>query len=339
MRLAEAAALVGGRVAGDGAVEVSGVAGLREAGPGDLAFLSRAIYAPLLASTRAAAVVAANEIPGARMPILVVKDPEAAMTRIAAAFAPPLPRPEPGVHRSASVDPTAALGEGVSVGPAAVVEAGARIGARTEIRAGASVGRGARVGADCRLDPGARVAEGVVLGDRVVIGANAVVGSDGFGFLPAGPGKVPMRVPQTGSVVVEDDVDIGAGACVARARFGKTVVGRGAKIDNLVQVAHNCRIGDGAIVAALTGLAGSTVVGEGSLLGGQVGTSGHIEIGAGARIAGQSGVTRDIPAGETWAGTAARPHREWQRETAALRMLPGLIERLRRLEKAAAEEE
>lgn len=331
MRLAEAAALVGGRVAGDGKVEVTGVAGLREAGPKDLSFLSRKAYAPLLATTRAAAVVAAEEVPGARMPILVAKDPEAAMTRIAAVLAPAPTAPPPGVHLRAFVEGTAVLGEGVSVGPGAMVEAGARIGPRTVIRAGASVGRGASVGADCRLHPGARVTDGVVVGDRVVIGANAVVGSEGFGFLPAGPGKVPTSVPHTGSVVVEDDVDIGACACIARARFGKTVVGRGAKIDALVQVAHNCRVGAGAIIAAQTGLAGSTVIGDGALLGGQVGTGGHLEIGPGARIAGQSGVAKDVPAGEAWAGTLARPHREWQKEMAALHRLPDLIERVRRL--------
>jgi UDP-3-O-[3-hydroxymyristoyl] glucosamine N-acyltransferase len=338
MRLADAAALVGGRVVGDGSVEVTGVAGLREAGPGEISFLLRSSYAPLVASTRAAAVVAAGEIPGARVPILVAKDPEAAVTRIAAALAPPAPRPAPGVHPSASVDPTAVLGEGVSVGPCACVEAGARVGARTVLRAGASIGRGATVGADGWLHAGARVEDGVVLGDRVVVGANAVLGSDGFGFLPAGRGRIPARVPHTGTVVVGDDADIGAGACVARARFGRTEIGRGAKIDALVQVAHNCRVGDGAIVAALAGLAGSTVVGDGALLGGQVGTAGHLEIGAGARLAGQSGVGKDVPPGETWAGTLARPHREWRRETAALRLLPGLLERLRRLERAAEEE-
>ena len=321
MRLAEAAALVGGKVVGNGAVEVTGVAGLREAGPKDLSFVSRPSYAPLVATTRAAAVVSAAPVPGARVPIVLVRDPEGAISKIAAALAPPPARPAAGVHPSASVDPTAVLGEGVSVGPGAVVEAGARVGARTVIRACASVGRDARVGADGWLHPGARVGDGVTVGDRVTIGFNAVVGGDGFGFLPAGKGKVPHRVPHTGTVEIGDDVDIGAGANVARARFGRTVLGRGAKIDALVQVAHNCRVGEGTILAAQVALAGSSVVGDGALLGGQVGVAGHLEIGAGARIAGGSGVAKDVPPGEAWAGYLARPHREWLREGAALRRL------------------
>jgi UDP-3-O-[3-hydroxymyristoyl] glucosamine N-acyltransferase len=334
MRLSEVAALVGGRATGKGDPEITGVAGLREAGPGDLSFLSASRYAPLLATTRAAAVLAAEGVEAA-IPVVVVKDPEAAITRVAAAFAPPPVNPPPGVHAHASVDPSAVLGEGVSVGPRAVVEAGARVGARTVLRAGACVGRDARVGEDCRLEPGAVVADGVEIGNRVVVGACAVVGCDGFGFLPGKPGEVPRRVPQVGTVVVEDDVDLGACVTVARARFGRTVVARGAKIDAHVQVAHNCRVGEGAILAAQVGLSGSTVVGSGVLLGGQVGTSGHLEIGAGARVAAASGVTHDIPAGATVAGIPAIPHKEWQRNTVLARRLRELVERLEALEKRA----
>jgi UDP-3-O-[3-hydroxymyristoyl] glucosamine N-acyltransferase len=336
MRLSEVAALVGGRVVGDGGVEVTGVAGLREAGPGDLSFLSRRQYAHLLAATRAVAVLVSEEVPEAKVPLVLVKDPEAAMTRAAAAFAPPPFRPAPGVHSSAYVDHGATLGEGVSVGPNAVVEAGARVGARTVLRGGAYVGRGAVVGEDCLLHPGARVTDGVKVGSRVVLGAGAVVGSEGFGFLPGKPGEVPRRVPHLGTVEVGDDVDIGANACVARARFGKTVVARGAKIDALVQVAHNCVVGEGSILAAQVGLAGSTVVGPRVLMGGQSAAAGHVEIGEGCRVAGQGGVTHDLAPGSDVAGTPADPHREWQRQVALQRKLPEILERLKRLEKGGA---
>src|SRR5688572_12652603 len=312
MTVAQAAALVGGRVVGDGSVEVRGVAGLREAEAGDLSFLSRSAYAPLLAATKACAVLVAAEVP-ARMPLIVVKDPEAAVTRLAAALAPPPLPPAPGVHPAAFVDPTAVLGEGVSVGPRAVIEAGARVGARTAVRGGAFVGRGASIGEDGLLHPGAVVADGVVLGNRVVVGSCAVIGSDGFGFLPAKAGQVPRRIPQVGTVVVGDDVDFGACVSVARARFGKTVIGNGVKLDALVQVAHNCRLGDGVIIASQTGLSGSTVVGARVLMGGQARTSGHLKIGEGTTAAARGGVTHDIPGGVVVAGNPARPHGEWRR--------------------------
>jgi len=336
MKVSEAAALVQGRVVGDGSVEVTGVAGLREAEPGDLSFLSRPSYAPLLATTKASAVLAAAELPSP-VPLVIVKDPEAAVTRLAVALAPPAPPPPPGVHPAAFVDGTAVLGEGVSVGPGAVVEAGARVGARSVLRGRSFVGRGAVLGEECLLHPGAVVADGVVLGSRVVVGSCAVVGSDGFGFLPAGPGRVPRRIPQVGTVVVGDDVDIGASASVARARFGKTVLGNGVKIDALVQVAHNCRLGDGVIIASLSGLSGSTVVGARVLMGGQTGTAGHLEIGEGTTIAARGGVTHDIPPGVVVAGNPARPHREWQKDVVLARRLRELFDRVKALEEPEEE--
>ena len=332
MRLSEAAGLVGGRVAGDPDIEISGVAGLREAVPGELSFLFRPRYAPMLASTRASAVLVAAPVEGTGLPQIVVKDPEAAITVLAAAFAPkPLPFP-PGIHGDATVAPGAVLGKGVSVGARAVIEEGARVGDRTVVRAGAFIGRGARLGADGHLHPGARLLDGVTLGDRVVVGSGAVVGCDGFGFLPGKPGEVPRRLPHAGTVVVGDDVDIGANVTIARARFGRTTIGNGVKIDTQVQVAHNCQVGDGALLISQVGLAGSTIVGRGAIMAGQSGAAGHLEIGDGARVAARGGVTHDVPAGEDVAGTPAIPHREWQKQTAALRKLPEILERLRKLE-------
>ncbi|MCK6481988.1 MAG: UDP-3-O-(3-hydroxymyristoyl)glucosamine N-acyltransferase [Planctomycetes bacterium] len=333
MRLEELAALVGGRLHGDGAVAITGAAGLREARPGEISFLSRPRYAHLAAATAASALLVREPLPGCPLPQVVVRDPEAAMTRAAAALAPPPPSFPPGVHPSASVDPSAVLGEGVSAGPLVVIEAGARVGARSVLRGGSFVGRGAVLGEEVHLHPGARVLDGVLLGNRVVVGASAVIGCDGFGFLPAGPGKVPARVPHHGTVVVGDDVDIGACTTVARARFGRTTIGRGAKIDAQVQVAHNVQVGEGAILVSQVGLAGSTVVGPRAIFGGQAGASGHVEVGEGARVAAGGGVTRDIPPGTDVAGFPAIPLAEWRRQTAALRRLPEALERIRGLER------
>ena len=337
MTVAELAALVGGSVVGDGSVPVTGASGLRDARPGEVAFLSRARYAPLVEGTAAAALLVKEPLPGCRLPQVVVRDPEAAMTVAAAALAPPPVRAPAGIHPSAVVDPAAALGAGVSVGPLAVVEAGARVGDGTVLRAGSFVGRGASVGRDGLLHPGARVLDGVTVGDRAVIGASSVVGCDGYGFLPAGPGRLPLRVPHLGTVVVGDDVDIGACVTIARARFGRTTIGNGVKIDTHVHVAHNCHVGDGSLLVSQVGLAGSTVLGRGVIVGGQAGFAGHLEVGDGARVAARTAVTRDIPAGRDVAGHPALPHREWKRQTAALRKVPEVLERLRRLERAPGE--
>ncbi len=318
MDLAGVARLVGGRVEGDPSVTVSGVAGLREAGPGEISFLARADYAPLLATTRAAAVVAPAGTPATRVPLVLVDDPGAAFSLLVERFTPTADRPPPGIHRAAFVDPSAVLGEGVSVGPCAVVEAEARIGARTVIRGGAYVGRGVRVGEDGWIDPGASLLDGVTCGARVRIGAGTVVGCDGFGFLP---GRPPRRVPQSGTVVLGDDVDLGAGVTVARARFGATTLGNHVKVDCLVQIAHNVHVGDGTILVAQSGIAGSARVGRGVILAAQAGIGGHVDIGDGAVIAGRAGANRNVPAGATVAGFPARDHREWKRQEVALRRL------------------
>jgi len=330
IRLSEVARLVGGRVVGDAAVEVSGVAGLREAGPGEISFLARKDYAPLLASTRAAAVIVGRDAPACATPVVVVDDPDAAFSRVVERFTPAPDPLSPGVHPSASVDPSAVLGAGVSVGPCAVVEGGARVGDRTVLRAGSYVGRGARIGSDGMLHPGARLLDGVEAGDRVTVGAGTVVGCDGFGFLSGGPGGLPRRVPQSGTVVLGDDVDLGACVTVARARFGKTVLGRGVKVDCLVQIAHNVRIGDGTIVVSQAGIAGSARVGRGVIMAAQSGVAGHVEVGDGAVLAGRAGATRDVAPGEVVSGFPAGPHADWRRREVLLRRLPALLERLRK---------
>jgi UDP-3-O-[3-hydroxymyristoyl] glucosamine N-acyltransferase len=333
--LSDLAARVGAQVQGDGAIAIDGVAPLDEAGPSHLSFFANRKYRVAFEATRAGAVVVEpdEEVPAGRT---VLRAPNAylAFAKLSTYFHPPAAaRPEVAsqavVHPGARVHPTA------QVMPLATVAAGAEIGARTILHPGVHVGEGARVGEDCLLYPNVAVRERCVVGNRVILQPGCVIGSDGFGFAfdPEGEGRGPRhyKVPQSGIVVVEDDVEIGANACVDRATLGVTRIGRGAKIDNLVQIAHNVEVGPLSIIVAQVGVAGSTKLGTGVVLAGQVGIVGHLAIGDGAKLGAQSGVMNDIPAGETWAGTPARPHREWLRAMASLEHVTEMRKELKTL--------
>ena len=224
------------------------------------------------------------------------------------------PAPPAGVHSDASVDPTAVVSDSASIGARAVI------------------GPGARIGQEVVIHPGVVIGEACVVGDRTIVHPGAVIGAEGFGFRPDPETGLPRRVPHLGSVEIGSDVEIGACCCVDRGKFGPTLIGDGTKIDNLVQVAHNVKIGRGVIIAGQAGLAGSVEIGDGAVLGAQVGVAEHVKIGAGARIAATSGVLRDIPSGEDYAGTPARPARQTLREVAALRRLPELVASMPRRE-------
>ncbi len=328
--LGEIARAVGGNLEGPADLVLTGVAGLDEAGPTELSFLANPRYRASLLRTKAGAVlVTADEACPDGLPRVRTKDPYAALVVVLARMDPGPPAVE-GIHPTAVVHPDARLAEGVGLGPHAVVAARARLGARTRVAAGGYVGEDAVLGADVYLHPHAHVGRGCVLGDRVVLHAGAVLGSDGFGYAPVDGAY--RKVPQLGIVVVEDDVEIGANACIDRATFGATRIGRGTKIDNLVQIAHNVAVGEHSALAAQSGVAGSTRLGRGVVLGGQAGLSGHLRIGDGARVAAQAGVIGHIEAGETVSGYPARPHRETLRAAAYLRKLPELDRRIRALE-------
>jgi UDP-3-O-[3-hydroxymyristoyl] glucosamine N-acyltransferase len=322
--LAELAELVGGWVEGDDGARVTGVAGLKEARGDQLSFLVAARYRAALAQTAAAAVLVDPEVdvtehlPAHPVALLRAPQPYAALARIQAHFHPEV-RPEPGVHPAACVDPSARIGQGVHVGPGAVVEAGAQVGDGCVIEALAHVGRDAVLGRDCVIRAQASVRAGCVLGERVSLQGGAIVGSDGFGY--AFDGAAHRKIPQVGNVVLGDDVEVGACACIDRATFGSTVVGAGTKIDNLVQVGHNVRVGRHVLLVAQTGLAGSVEIGDGAALGGQVGVAGHRRIGVGARVAAKSGVAADVEDGAEVAGIPAVPRQEWARTSALLRRL------------------
>ncbi len=332
--VAEIAARVGGHVAGDGSGVVTALRPLDDAGPGDLTFLGNVRYRERAGTSKAAALLTTPRLDPGRGPVrVVVADPYAALAVLVPLFHPPAAWPE-GVAKGASVAPGAVLAAGVSVGPLATIADGVRIGAGTRVGAGCHVGSGAVVGAGCLLHPGVILADGVLLGDRVIVQAGAVIGSDGFGYATA-EGR-HQKIPQVGTVRIGDDVEIGANSCVDRASLGETVIGRGTKIDNLVQIAHGVRIGEDCFIVAQAGIAGSTHVGDRTVMAGQSGSVGHVKIGSGVQVAGKSVVTGDIPDGSFVAGYPARDHRAWKRSTALVAALPRLRARLLALEQRLA---
>jgi UDP-3-O-[3-hydroxymyristoyl] glucosamine N-acyltransferase len=324
--LDEIARRLGGAVEGNAGLLIDGVRSLAEAGPSHLGFLGRSDYAREAAGSRAGALLAGR---GAVLPgrtVLRVDDPYLALAAALELFYPS-PAPRPGVH------PEARVGAGTEVHPEACLMAGARvgercrIGARAQIHAGVVVGEECRIGAGTVLYPNVTLYPRTVLGERVIVHSGAVLGSDGFGF--ARDGEAHRKIPQVGWVEVEDDVEIGANTTIDRGTFGATRIGRGTKIDNLVQVAHNVQVGEHCLLVAQSGLAGSTRLGRSVTLAGQSGAAGHLSLGDGARVGAKSAVLADVPAGAFVIGHPAVDHRQWKRMQAALGRLPELLRRLR----------
>ncbi|MDR1727094.1 MAG: UDP-3-O-(3-hydroxymyristoyl)glucosamine N-acyltransferase [Acidobacteriota bacterium] len=333
MKLSEVAKKLGCRMVGRD-VDVVRVAGIDQAGDGDLTFVSNRKYVSRIKTTRASAIILGEDIPDVETPSLRTDDPYFAFARALELFSP-RPRPEPGVHPTAVVGAGAVLGEGVHVGAYAVIGENCRVGAGTILHPHVVLYPDVVVGAGCELHALASVREGCRLGDRVVLQNGVVVGGDGFGFAPLKDGTF-YKIRQTGAVVIEDDVEIGAGTTIDRAAVGDTVIRKGAKLDNLVQVGHGAEVGAHSVLAAQSGLAGSTRLGRNVWVGGQVGFAGHIEVGDGAVITAQSGTSHDVPAGAVVSGSPAFKNSEWLRSTVAFAKLPELGRRVRELEKALA---
>lgn len=337
-RLNELAQLVDGEVSGDGDITITGVASLEEAGEGDITFIANPKYIPMLATTKASAIIASPDITDSLRGrnCLIIENPYLAFAKVLNIFMGTDFKSVPtGIHPKAEVHPTTTIGSSPSIYPYVYIEDGAKIGDRVTLLPGVYIGRDVSIGDDCLIYSNVSIREGCRIGNRVIIHCNTVIGSDGFGF--AKEGAKLYKIPQTGIVVIEDDVEIGACVTIDRATLGETVIRRGTKIDNLVQIAHNVEIGEDSTIVAQVGISGSTKIGNRVTLAGQVGVVGHIEIGEDVTVGGQSGVTQDLPPKQAFSGMPAIPHRDWLRAQGVFAKLPEMRKILLDLEKRVKE--
>ena len=326
LKVKDLARLSRGEVVGDDSKEMTAVATLSQAGSSDISFYANKKYAKSLLTSKAGVVIVSEESKGQRPPDgqtwIICKNPNSAFQKAVEYFAPPPVSFPPGTHPSAVVAETAKVDTSCHVGPCAIIEPGAVIGKNTVICGGVYVGHDVRIGEKCLLRPNVVVRERCEIGNRVNIHANVSIGDDGFGFDPTPMG--PQKIPQLGIVKIDDDVEIGANSTIARARFGKTWIKRGVKMDSMVMLAHNVTVGECSIIVGQAGAAGSAEIGRGVIIAAQAGINGHTTVGDGAIIGGCSGVTKDVPPGELFIGTPA----ESKRDFGARLILPNSVKRL-----------
>ncbi len=330
MTLKELAVHLSAKVIGDENTVVTAVAGIEEARQGDITFVVNPRYRNKLDTTRASAVIVSPDITEAPVSLLATSNPYIAFVKALELFHPVMP-PEPGISSQAYIDSSAELGEGVTVYPFVHIGAKAKIGDRTVLHPFVCVGEGGKIGNECRLYSHVVIREHCVLGDRVILHDGVVVGSDGFGF--AQEGSQHLKIPQIGIVRIGDDVEVGANTCIDRATMGETRIGRGTKIDNLVQVAHNVSVGEDAVLVSQTGISGSTSIGDRAVIGGQVGIVGHVQIGHDVKIGAKSGVHTSIQDGQVVAGIPSMPYGHFLKTISVFKHLPQIRARLKKLEK------
>lgn len=330
MKLGELASRLECQLEGDGDTEITRVATLEQAGAGDLAFLANSKYASQLPASRASAVIVGPEVDGAPCAVLRTMNPYLAFAR-ATQLLYPEKRPHPGIHPSALVAVDAVLDTDVTIGPYVVVGSRARIGARTIVHAHSVIGEDAVIGADCLLHARVSIRERVAIGSRVIVQDGAVVGSDGFGFALREDGT-HEKIPQVATVIVEDDVEIGANSTIDRPAVGETRIHAGTKIDNLVQIAHGVIVGKNSLLAAQVGVAGSSVIGNQVMLGGQVGITGHVTVGDRVKASAKTGVTGNVAADSFITGYPHMDNLEWRKSYVVFRHLPEMRKQLSALE-------
>jgi len=334
--LADIARLVGGELVGDGKTGITGCSGIQEAKSGDITFLAGPKYLSQAQDTRASAIIIPRQMDLPGKTVIKAANPSLAFTQVLNHFLAQEPRLHPkGIHKTAIIPKDAKVAKTAAVGPYTVIEPGAVIGKNSIIYGHCTIGRNVTIGEDCLVYPGVHVYEGVAIGDRVIVHSGTVIGSDGYGYVTV-EGR-HIKIPQVGTVSIEDDVEIGANVTIDRARFDKTVIGEGTKIDNLVHIAHNVIIGKHCLIVAQVGISGSSRLGNYVILAGQVGVVGHLTIGDGAIVAAQSGVSKSIKAGEQVFGSPAQPLKNAYRAHAHIQRLDQYVETIRDLKKRIEE--
>jgi UDP-3-O-[3-hydroxymyristoyl] glucosamine N-acyltransferase len=335
VKVRDIAGLIRGEVVGNPDAAVTGIAGIREAQEGDITFLANPKYLPLLEKTKATAAITGRDIVSSHCILIRTDNPSLAFSTVIEKLLPSSVRHPQGIHPSAVIASSARIGAGVGIGAHAVVEQGAQVGDGAVVYPGCYIGANARIGAGCVLYANVSIREDVVLGARVIVHSGTVIGSDGFGFVTVEGAH--RKIPQVGTVEVGDDVEIGANVAIDRARFDKTVIGRGTKIDNLVHIAHNVQIGEHSLIVAQVGISGSTVIGNHVTLAGQAGLVGHISVGDNAIVAAQAGVTKSVPAGTMVSGYPAKNHADALKTNACVQNLPRLYEAVKLLQRRIEE--
>jgi UDP-3-O-[3-hydroxymyristoyl] glucosamine N-acyltransferase len=332
--LGELAALLDGELKGPADLRIEGLAAIETATLRDITFIAQRRYARLAEKSRAAAFIVSPEQAHLARPLIVVPNPYLAYARVAAIFSPPRRR-WPGVSDLAYLGREVELGPEVSIAPLVFIGDQVSLGDRVTIMPGCVVGDGVKIGADTLLHPNVTILERCTVGQRCIIHSGTVIGSDGFGFVPGRDGHT--KIPQLGTVVIEDDVEVGANCAIDRGALGETRVGRGVKMDNLVHLAHNVTVGEHSFLVAQAGVAGSTRLGRHVALGGQAGVVGHLELEDGVQVGAQAGVTHSLASGQTVIGSPARPAQEFARFSALLPRLPEIHRRLKQLEQQIRE--
>lgn len=325
------AEIVGGELRGDAEKQVQKVAGLEEADANAVSFLANPKYMPLLETTRAGIVIAPRDTRCPEgMTLVLCEDASRGFTAVVNAMHPNYRRPNTGISAAAVIDESAAIDPAAFVGPNTTIGANVTVGSGTQIQANVSIGENVTLGRDCWIFPGVVVYDGCRIGDRCVIHAGTVIGSDGFGFLEQQAGGIRDKIPQVGIVDIGNDVEIGSNSTIDRARFDRTVIGSGTKIDNLVQIGHNVRVGENTVIVSQAGISGSTTIGNNVIIAGQVGVIGHTTIGDNAMIGAKSGVSKAVAPGSKISGYYAADHKRTMRELAAVRKLPEFIKQLKK---------
>ena len=335
MNLNQIAEFINGELVGDPDLEVSGLAKIEEAGPGELSFLANPKYAKYLESTKASAVLVSRDQKDVPVTHIKVDDPYLAFLLILEQLTPPQQPNYNGIHPSAVIDPSAKIEENVTIGPLVYIGKNVIIGKNSFLFPGCVILDGVKMGTGCKLYPNVTIREDCELGNDIIIHNGTVIGSDGFGFAPIDEGY--RKIPQMGKVRIEDNCEIGSNCTIDRATMGETIIKKGCKLDNLIQIAHNVVVDENTVIAAQTGISGSAQIGKNVIIAGQVGTVGHIKIGDKSIIAAKSGVSKDVPEGEVWFGYPAQPIMRQKKVEASLRHLPELAKRIHQLERTIIE--